>query len=172
MSVRSASGETITGAIAKTTDGTFGFVENVNSYGSQVVQNTIKQRSSLRDVFPAIAAGQEAHHLIPIQLLKENQVVKKAVEEGFDFNGAINGIPLDKYIDATGAGRHGPHGNYTDQIRQALLNFEKNNPDYTPQNAKQFLEILVNGNSSYKGLRKTIETTSGRINLLTLNIPF
>jgi hypothetical protein len=87
-------------------------------------------------------------------------------------NGAINGIPLEKYIDATGAGRHGPHGDYTDQIRQALINFEKNNPGYTPTDAKQFLEILANGNASYKGLRKTIDSTTGRINLLKLNIPF
>lgn len=170
MTVRSASGENITGAIAKTTDGTFGFVEDVSSYGSAVVQNTITQRSLLRRQLAGIRATEEAHHLIPVELLKDNQVVKKAVEEGFDFNGIANGIPLEKYVN--GSGRHAAHGNYTDQIRQALLNFEKNNPSYSAADAKQFLEILVDGNPSYKGLRKMLEETTGRINLLNLNIPF
>ena len=159
--VRSASGEAIT------TDGTFGFVENVSSYGSQVVQNTITQRSSLRNAFPSITAGQEAHHLIPVQLLKENQVVKKAVEEGFDFNGAINGIPLDKYIDATGAGRHGPHKNYTDQIRAYLdewVELPANKGKWTPQQARDELEDLVGH------LRERIKNTSGRISLIDLEL--
>ncbi len=40
--------------------------------------------------------GKQAHHLIPVTLLKSNKYIKDAVEEGFDFNGIANGLPLGK----------------------------------------------------------------------------
>ena len=46
----------------------------------------------------------EAHHIIPVQMLKESDVVQDAVSAGFDFNGVINGIKANAH--------HGPHNNY------------------------------------------------------------
>jgi RHS repeat-associated protein len=36
-----------------------------------------------------------AHHLIPVELLQNNKYVQQAVEEGFDFNGIVNGLGLE-----------------------------------------------------------------------------
>ena len=47
--IKSNTGETfINAGFVKNADGTLGFVEDVSSYGSQLVQNTIKQRGALR----------------------------------------------------------------------------------------------------------------------------
>src|SRR5690606_32264198 len=96
------------------------FVEDVSSYGSDLVKNAIKKRGDLRKILTGIKGTEDAHHIIPVQLLKENDVVKKAVEPCFDFNGVVNGLPIEKFVKATGAGRHGPHPNYTEQIRKFL----------------------------------------------------
>ena len=164
--VRTSCGENIIGAgFVQNIDGSIGFVEDVTSYGSQIVKSAIKNRGDLRSTINGIQAGQEAHHYIPIQLLKENDVVKKAVEGGFEFNnGNVNGIALDKYSASTGLGRHGPHPNYTNQIRDYLDKWAFDNPNYTPQMAKQELIDLVND------LENIINSSSGRINLLDLGL--
>ncbi len=162
--VRSLDGTTIAGHFARTSDGTLGFVQDVNSYVVDLIRNTALNRSILRSKFPNILSTQEAHHLISVGLLDDN-IVQAAVLNGFDFNGAINGIPLQKYVASTGVGRHAPHGNYTQQIRDYLQNvWGPNNPGWTPAMAQQELEDLT----FY--LRNKIETTSGRINLLDLGL--
>lgn len=113
----------------------------------------------------------EAHHIILVQLLKENQGVKKAVEAGFDFNGIINGLPLKKYVADTGLGRHGPHKNYTDQIRDHLsrwgeINIDNiKNKDLPAEEIANYLSYLTNS------IKYKILTSTGRINLLNLNLP-
>jgi hypothetical protein len=171
--IKSNTGETfINAGFVKNADGTLGFVEDVSSYGSQLVQNTIKQRGALRKSMSGIKTTEDAHHIIPVQLLKENEVVKKAVEAGFEFNSTKNGLAIEKFVKKTGTGRHGPHPEYTKQINQALTNFAKDNPGYTAKDAKELLEVIINGNSSYKGLKRVINESSEKINYLTLNIPF
>jgi hypothetical protein len=173
ISINSNTGETLSNVgFVKNADGSIGFVEDVSGYGSQVVQSAIKKRGDLRAALAGIKTSEDAHHIIPVQLLKENEVVKKAVEAGFDFNGISNGLALEKFAKSTGRGRHGPHPNYTEQIRQALANFVKNNPGYTPNDAKQLMEVIINGNSSYKGLKRAINESTIKINELILNIPF
>lgn len=76
-----------------------------------------------------------AHHIIPIQLLKDNEVVQDAVSAGFDFNGAINGVKAVK--------NHGPHLDYTQKIRTLLDDFIELHPNYTPEDAKNFLESVA-----------------------------
>jgi hypothetical protein len=106
--------------------------------------------------------------------LKENDVVKKAVEGGFDFNGLDNGMALDKYVASTGLGRHGPHPSYTNQIGNHL-NLWKS--QYTNINGVDILnsELSPELTADYlKGLaddiRGTIEETTGRINLVDLGL--
>jgi len=148
----------------KNADGTIGFIEDVSSYGTQLIQNTIKQRGSLRGTLTGITKTQDAHHIIPVQLLKENDVVKKAVEAGFDFNKASNGMAIEKYVKATGQGRHGPHPQYTNQIRQYLNDWASQNPGYSAQAAMDELTDIV------ASVRNTINTTTTKINDLPLGL--
>lgn len=147
-------------------DGTIGFIEDVSSYGNQLVQNTIKQRGSLRGTLEGIKTTEDAHHIIPVQLLKENDVVQAAVKANppFAFNSIDNGMAIEKFVKATGQGRHGPHPNYTDQIRTKLNEWAAITPNYTPQQAKDFLDIIS------VDVKNTITTSSGKINELNLGL--
>lgn len=165
ITIKSNTGETfINAGFVKNADGTLGFVEDVSSYGSQLVQNTIKQRGALRKSMTGIKATEDAHHLIPVQLLKENDVVKKAVEAGFEFNTTKNGLAIEKFVKKTGAGRHGPHPKYTDQIRKFLNDWATDNPGFSPSDAKEILEATVDD------VKDIINSTSGKINDLNLNL--
>jgi hypothetical protein len=164
----------------KTADGSLAFVEDVSSYGSDLVKNTIKKRGDLRTVLTGIKATEDAHHIIPVQLLKENDVVKLAVEGGFKFNTAANGIAIEKFIKSTGKGRHGPHPLYTSQITAALTEwaqFAKNNNIYNAKEAEKFLTKLIDGDEFYDGIRKIIKDTenltppNNKINSINLNLP-
>ena len=91
----------------------------------------------------------EAHHIIPVKLLKANEVVQDAVSAGFDFNGAINGVKAVKY--------HGPHINYTNEIEDKINEWQNMHPNYTPEQAKSFLESMA---SRYKDI---INKNGGRV---------
>lgn len=57
----------------------------------------IKDRGSLRWVMQEagdIARKEEAHHLIPVEALKQCPLAQKAVLGGFQINGRINGLAL------------------------------------------------------------------------------
>jgi len=70
-------------------------------------------------------------------------------EEGFDFNGLINGIAL-------GSEKHlGPHPSYTKMIDRLISKVRKDNPTTS---AKQVLETVANE------ARILIEATEGKIN--------
>jgi hypothetical protein len=148
----------------KNADGTIGFIEDVGAYGNATIQNAIKQRGALRDALTGIKATEDAHHVIPVQLLKENDVVKKAVEGGFSFNTSHNGLAIEKYVKATGVGRHGPHPQYTSQIRTYLEQWAQLNPNYTAQMAKNELDDIVDI------IKTKINSTSGKINDLNLGL--
>lgn len=58
---------------------------------------SIKERGVLRIVMAdsgTIARAQQAHHLIPIEALKQCPLAQKAVLGGFPINGKINGLAL------------------------------------------------------------------------------
>ena len=117
VTVKGNTGESfINPGYVKNADGTIGFVEDVASYGTAVVQSTIKKRGKLRGTLTGIVKGEDAHHIFPVQTLKENQWVKKGVEGGFEFNTPVNGIAVEKFVKATGQGRHGPHPKLTKQM--------------------------------------------------------
>ena len=103
----------------------------------QIAETTLKQGYKLRTALKLVAKdGMQAHHLIPKELLKKSQVVKDAVSAGFDFNGVINGLAVK--------GSHGPHKGYTDSIMGVITDWQKNNPKYTIEQAKSFMEKLAN----------------------------
>jgi hypothetical protein len=93
----------------------------------------------------------DAHHLIPEQLLKENSVVQDAVAAGFDFTGKGNGLLVP-------TGTHGNHKNYTASIKAKLDDWAKAHKDYTPEQAKKFVESLAGK------AKQTIEKNKGNVN--------
>ena len=55
---------------------------------------------------------------------------------------------------------HGPHSKYTESIRKAIGDWKNQNPDYTPEQAKAFIESLA-GN-----IKKQISKTNGNVKSL------
>lgn len=61
--------------------------------------------------------------------------LQSAVTAGFDFNGAINGIEVMQH--------HGSHAKYTEAIRKRIETWMEDNKNYTPEDAKDFIEELT-----------------------------
>ena len=95
---------------------------------AEAIDKALKGKNNLRKALGKISG--EAHHIIPVKLLKENEVVQDAVSAGFDFNGAVNGVEAVIH--------HGSHFDYTDKINDLLHEYQKRNPNYTPEQAKDF----------------------------------
>ena len=107
------------------------------SKGDDAVQLVLKGARSgkLRKALNLKPGSGDAHHIIPVQLLNEEEVVKSAVTAGFDFNGAINGIEVMQH--------HGSHQKYTEAIRKRIKNWMEEHKNYTPEDAKDFIEELT-----------------------------
>jgi RHS repeat-associated protein len=91
-------------------------------------------------------SGDLTHHVISRDLV-DHDVVQAALEGGFDFNGIENGINV--------VHQAGNHAKYTSRIRDDLSDFAADNPDYTAEEAADFLrevadrekdDIVRNGN--------------------------
>ncbi len=67
------------------------------------VQDAFNLRSNLRkilrtsELFGDNAIYYNAHHILPVEMIEESAVLRKAIEGGFDFNGAVNGINLSQF---------------------------------------------------------------------------
>ncbi len=93
----------------------------------------------------------QAHHLIPTTLLERNRYIQDAVEEGFDFNGIANGLPLG--LDQH-SGRH-PEKTFIKGV-EAMINAAKNErPKASP---KQVLEAVS------ETLREMLDGTGIKVN--------
>ncbi len=165
-------GDNVIGAgFVKNIDGSISFVENATSYGSSIVQNTIKHRGDLRGTLNGIQQNEDAHHLFPVQSLKENKYVKKGVEGGFEFNEAeFNGLEVIKYVKATGIGRHGPHPKLTKQITDHMdwwaeqtVNGVKNK-NLSAEKTAEYMRVLA------EDIKETIVTTTTKLNDLDLQL--
>ncbi|HUA27931.1 MAG TPA: DUF4157 domain-containing protein [Streptosporangiaceae bacterium] len=80
------------------------------------------QRSKLRRAL-GCGAGEQAHHVIPLELwgplgVGGNRVVAAAVRGGFSFNGTENGICLEEEV------HEGPHARYTARVERSLEAFD------------------------------------------------
>jgi hypothetical protein len=155
----------------KNADGTIGFIEDVSAYGNATIQNAIKKRGDLRGTINGIQATDDAHHLFPVQTLKENQWVKKGVEGGFEFNtGSVNGMGVRKYVKATNTGRHGPHPYLTKQLddhmnwwAEQTVNGVKNK-NLTPTQTAEYMRVVADD------VKQTISTTTTKLNDLDLGL--
>ena len=82
-------------------------------YGAAVAEAVMK-RSDLADN-PNILDASQAHHILPIELLldKRNDILRLLVKSGWDYNAAINGVPLQ-------VGFHGNHPKYTQYVQRRI----------------------------------------------------
>lgn len=105
--------------------------------------------NKLRDALGLVKGDKrQAHRLIPRELIEKNIMVRDAIEEGFDFNGKINGIAL-------GPSKHkGSHPNYTSFVEGLL---EQVKGDKTLDTDRKKLEWVAGE------VRKKIESCSGKI---------
>ncbi|GAA0876010.1 hypothetical protein GCM10009118_24200 [Wandonia haliotis] len=127
------------------------YLTDVAQYGensANALWDSWKLRKSMKG---ALEVGEHAHHLIPVNLVKNNQVVKDALGAGYDINGKGNGIGL---IPVKNGGTHAKHKKYTEQIDMKINSWAKQNEGYTPEQAKEFLETLQ------ESLHKIVETAS------------
>jgi hypothetical protein len=108
-------------------------------WGAQatVILNAIARRDELRGAWTSVAPNLYAHHLVPVTVLKSNEVAQAAAIGGYDFNGKINGRLLNQKEHAGG------HTEYNAMITQEMDHFARDNPHYTPKQARDFLESRV-----------------------------
>ena len=163
-------GDEITGVISSTTRkfttqaGAEKFIGAVAKYGEKAANalwDSYKLKGAMKGV---LKEGEHAHHLIPVNLVKTNNVVRDALEAGYDINAKGNGIGLSPVKNG---GVHAKHPNYTKQVEAKINKWASENEGYTPGQAKQFLEGLQ------KSLNKQVETGSKvggtKVNELKLN---
>ncbi len=107
----------------------------------------------------------EWHHVIPTQL-KEIDVVEDAISAGYKFEEQLgNKIPLEKFLNINKEGVHGNHPQYTNQITAAINKFRANNPKYSKQQAKAFLDDI-----NSQAQKAIDENPTTKINELKLNL--
>ena len=131
------------------------FAADGAEYGEKVA-NAMWDSYKLKNAMKAdglIQAGQEAHHIIPIGVMKKNPVVQDAMDAGYDINAKDNGIGLAKFTKADG-GVHANHPNYNNQINDYINAWAEKNSDYSSKDAKEMLENLQST------LRKQINSES------------
>jgi hypothetical protein len=96
--------------------------------------NVVAQRGDLAAAL--LANPLEAHHLIPVSLLKKHVMLGLAINAGFDFNGAINGLAL-------AGGFHGSHPQYTRYVDRKLTDWQAANPSAKAADIRTFVEGLI-----------------------------
>lgn len=127
------------------------FTKNVKHFGEKVAK-TILDRGNLKSALKIPkGSADRAHHVIPVNLAKSNENVRKAINEGFDFNGVINGIPLDKLLHS------GSHGAY-DKMVDTIINQAFKDPANAGKGASEILGNVANE------LKDVIKTSGKKIN--------
>lgn len=150
--------------LKKLSDATIKFKKATDNINYALSNSNRKLRNSLNG---SLKVGEQAHHLIPVNALKENDVVADAVAAGFDFNGSINGIGV---MPVSAGGEHSKHDRYTDQITNFLNEWAgqaKKDGIYSPEAAKAKLEDISN---QLKSQVEAVKGTGNKINEMTLDL--
>ena len=120
-------------------------------YGAASVLAIAKKGTLRKALVIAKGSAGRAHHVIPVNLIKKNANVRKAIDEGFDFNGDVNGLNIDK-------SRHtGPHNKYDNKVNE-IINNAFNGPDNAGRSAKNILEDVS------WDLKETLNSTKKKVN--------
>jgi hypothetical protein len=95
----------------------------------------VMNRSDLRKALKVMKnSGSQAHHLIPVECLKNSEVVQAAVIAGLEFNGKVNGwIEKEEFHLVA-------HKELNELIGERLEAWEQEHPGYTPAEARRFIE--------------------------------
>jgi RHS repeat-associated protein len=120
------------------------FQKLVTDYGAKIATTIMDAgrlggtnvlRGALERAKKGLAEAWQAHHIIPVELIEKNPLVRKAIDEGFDFNGTINGI-------AVAATRHtGRHPKeYVQAIETMIVEAQKT---MTGKSAKEIMESVA-----------------------------
>ncbi|GJQ05046.1 polymorphic toxin-type HINT domain-containing protein [Capnocytophaga canimorsus] len=125
-------------------------VHNVCKYASKILAQNIDEvsnwwlwgrasREVLREALSKVMnmVGKEAHHLIPVNLVKNDEIIKKAIKEGFDFHGLINGRGLTQAIHRDRVWGHTAYDKY---VKATIERFSKEFPEMS---SKDLLEKKV-----------------------------
>jgi hypothetical protein len=105
--------------------------------GGKKIVDAVKNRHELRTSLGLTDTAVQAHHIIPVEVLKSNRVIQSAVAGGFEFNGIRNGLGLRQKIHLGG------HDAYNELLEQRLSAWALKNPNYTPSKARNFIEKEV-----------------------------
>jgi hypothetical protein len=107
---------------------------------AEILINAIKYRSSLRANMRKarkITRRQQAHHIIPIEAVKQCPIVQKAILDGFQINGTINGAALSikKHRE-----RHAEFDHYNNFALGQLLELQSRYPNIDRAGAREKVE--------------------------------
>ncbi len=108
----------------------FDYEKAVKEYGKDVADAIRKKGNLAKSLDAAPGEFSEAHHIFPVELLEQNEVLQKAVREGFEFNGKGNGKWLKHYssqdinlLD----GVHASHPQYTQRVNKLVNDIMEQN---------------------------------------------
>lgn len=135
----------------------------IGTHCADAIQNRGRLATSLgskpKVKINGMEVDQNAHHIIPVELIEDSPVLQQAIREGFDFNGKMNGKWLSRYssqeiidgkiLSAHPSGVHASHPGYTERIRERL--FELGKLGLGPGQAKEEVENLA------KSIKELIE---------------
>jgi hypothetical protein len=101
--------------------------------GKDKVVDAIMNRDDLREKI-VVSSSEEAHHIVPIEILRKNEKIQELVQEGgFKFNEEINGIALEK-------GFHGTHPAYTNYVFTKIETWVDENGSFTIDALKSYIQ--------------------------------
>ncbi|HLG37835.1 MAG TPA: RHS repeat-associated core domain-containing protein, partial [Nitrososphaera sp.] len=101
------------------------------------IDDAVQKRERLRKAAGASDELVQAHHVIPVEVLKENEVAQAAVVAGFDFNAKANAWLLKRSEHLAG------HKEFNELLTERLETWAKQNPGFTPTQAREFIEKEV-----------------------------
>jgi hypothetical protein len=85
-------------------------------YGARVADAVVR-RGELADRVGSAGLG-EAHHVIPVEVLLDQEIVQQLVNGRWDFNQDLNGVPLEE-------GFHGNHPAYTQYVARKIRDWRQ-----------------------------------------------
>jgi hypothetical protein len=88
------------------------------------------------------AKGQAAHHKVPWEM-RENPLVKKAAEAGWNMNKGNNGMNLPNQLHSGWRNWHEWHEWYNDLAKRLLDNTLRKNPNMTAEEAAQAAQRIA-----------------------------
>lgn len=90
---------------------------------AKIIYGVITRRSDLREALVIRSKSKEAHHLIPVDLLGRMERIQLLVLEcNWDFNGEVNGLPVEKSLHGSGG-----HANYNKYVEEKISRWEASN---------------------------------------------